>query len=205
VGAPEQQRVDRRTRRAREDRLAVGVTLAEERRQRIGDRRLGHRAAQLAGLDERDQGRRRVLVDLDRGVLILDRGEVGVRADRRGGRDDPDPSVAARERRRRGPRPDDAEHRQVVSASVLADPDGRGRVAGDDERLDVALHEGIERLGRELEDLLVRPDAVGGAGVVTEVDRGLARRPTQDLLQHGHPADARIEHPDRPGIGHQDA
>ena len=44
VGAAEQQRVDRRSGRAREDRLAGRVALAEQRRERLGDRGLGGRA-----------------------------------------------------------------------------------------------------------------------------------------------------------------
>ena len=83
--------------------LAGGVPLAEQRRERLGDRRLGDRAGQLAGLDQRHERRRRVLVDLDRRVLVLDRAEVGVRADRGRRRDDADPPVARRQggRRRR--------------------------------------------------------------------------------------------------------
>ena len=80
--AAEQQRVDRRTGRLREDEFARGVALAEERRERLGDRRLGGRTGQQPGLDERHERGRRVLVHLDRRVLVLDRREVGVRTDR---------------------------------------------------------------------------------------------------------------------------
>jgi hypothetical protein len=40
--------------------------------------------------------------------------------------------------------------------------DRRRRVAGDDDRLDVAVGEQVERLGRERQDLLVRADTVRG-------------------------------------------
>ena len=75
---------------------------------------------ELARLDERHERGRGVLVDLDRRVLVLDRGEVGVRADRRRRRDDPDAPVARGEGGRRGPGPDDPEDRQVVAAAEVA-------------------------------------------------------------------------------------
>jgi hypothetical protein len=62
-----------------------------------------------------------VLVHLDRRVLVLDRGEVGVGADRGRRRDDADPAVPRGERGGRGPRPDDPEDRQVVAAPQLAE------------------------------------------------------------------------------------
>ena len=104
VGAAEQQRVDRRAGRAREDRLAVGIALAEQGRQARRHGRLRGRPGQLARLDHRHEVGRGVLVDLDGRVLVLDRVEVGVRADRGRRRDDPDPPVAGRQCRRRGAR-----------------------------------------------------------------------------------------------------
>ena len=117
VRAAQQQRVDRRARRPREDRLAVRVALAEERRQRRRDRRLGLGPARMPGLDHRHERRRGVLVDLDRRVLVLDRREVGVRADRRRRGDDPDPPVAGRQRGRLGTGPDDPQDRAGRSAA----------------------------------------------------------------------------------------
>jgi hypothetical protein len=66
----------------RSTRRSPGV--GDERGERVGDGLLGELTAQLARLDQRDERRRRVLVDLDERVLVLDRREVGVRAD--GGR-----------------------------------------------------------------------------------------------------------------------
>ena len=175
VRAAEQQRVDLGRRRAREHELPCPVALAEQRRQVLGDRGLHLRAREDPGLDHRHEARRRVLVHLDRRVLVLDRVEVGMRADRRRGRDHAHPPVARRERRGRGARPDDAEHRQVVARPQVPQGDrGRG-VARDDERLDVARRELVERLHGERPDLLVGADAVRGARVVTEVDRRFVR------------------------------
>ena len=156
VGAAEQQRVDGRARRPREDRLAVGIALAEEGRQARRDGRLRRRTREVAGLDHRHEVGRRVLVDLDRRVLVLDRVEIGMRADRGRRRDDPDPAVAGREGGRGRARADDAEDRQVVAPPVGRDADGRRGVAGHDEGLDVALDEGVERLGREGQHLARR-------------------------------------------------
>ena len=177
VGTAQQQRVDRRAGRSREDRLAVGVALAQQRRQGGRDRRLGLRPDQDPGLHHRNERRRRVLVHLDGRVLVLDRREVGVRPD--GGRrgDDADPPVPRRQGRRRGTGPDDAQDRQRVAPSEGADPDGGRGVAGHDDRLDVALRERVERLGREGQDLVVGARAVRRAGVVAEVDRRFVRRP----------------------------
>ena len=203
VGAAQEERVDRRAGRSREDRVAGRVALAEQRRERVGDRGLGGRTAQVARLDERDERRRRVLVDLDRRVLVLDRPEVGVRADRGRRRDDADPAVARGQRGRRGARPDDAQDRQVVAPAERPDGDRGGRVAGDDDRLDVALGEPVERLRREREDLLVGSHAVGRPGVVAEVERRFARRAADDLAQDRQAADPGVEDPDRTRVGHR--
>ena len=69
------------------------------------------------------------------------------------------------------PGPDDAQDRQVVAPPEGGEADGGRGVAGDDDRLDVALGERVERLRREREDLVVGADAVRRAGVVAEVDR----------------------------------
>ena len=116
VGAAQQQRVDRRAGRPREDRFAGRVALAEQRRQRRRRRR-PRRSGPVSspGLDHRHERRRGVLVDLDRRVLVLDRLEVGVRADGRRRGDDADPPVARGQRGRRGAGPDDAQDRQVVA------------------------------------------------------------------------------------------
>ena len=98
VRAAEQQGVDRRAGRLGEDELAARVTLAKERRQGLGDGDLGGRSGQVAGLDQRHERRGGVLVDLDRGVLVLDGGEVRVRPDRRRRGDHADSSIARRQR-----------------------------------------------------------------------------------------------------------
>ena len=124
-----------------------------------------------------------MLVDLDRRVLVLDRLEVGVRADGGRRRDDADPPDAGGERGRGRTGPDDTEDGQVVAATERGETDGRGGVAGDDDRLDVALDERIERLRRECQDLLVAPRSVRGAAVVAEVDRRFVRGPADDLAE----------------------
>ena len=202
MGAAEEERVDRGAGRPREDRLARRVALAEQRREGVGNGRLGDRAGQLAGFDQRHQRRRRVLVDLDRRVLVLDRPEVRVRADRRRRRDDPDPAVAGGQGRGRGTGPDDAQDRQVVPAPEGTDADRGGRVAGDHDRLHVTLGEPVERLGRERQHLLVGPDAVRGAGVVAQVDRRFSRRPPNDLPEHRQTAHAGVEDSDGTRIRH---
>ena len=77
VGAAEQQRVDVAGAADVESR---GVD-AQQRRERTDVLDVG--AVELSGLDQRHQLRRGVLVHLDERVLVLDRLEVGVRADGR--------------------------------------------------------------------------------------------------------------------------
>src|SRR5688500_3195696 len=150
---------------------------------------------------------RRVLFrsDLDRGILLLDRAEVGVGADGGRGRDDADPSVARRQRGRCGTGSDHPQDRDVVSAAQVAQGDGRRGVAGDDHRLDVPLDQRIDRFGREGTDLVVRAGAVGGATVVSQVDRRFAGQPPDDLPEHRQAADPRVEHADRPRVCHAPA
>ena len=76
--ATQKERVDPGRGRQREDELALRVPLSEQRRERVPDHRLHVRAGKPPRLDHRDQRRRRVLVDLDGRVLILDRAEVRV-------------------------------------------------------------------------------------------------------------------------------
>ena len=63
-----------------------------------------------------------------------------------GRRDDADPPVAGRERGRGRAGPHHPEHGQVVAGAQVRQGDGGRRVAGDDERLDVARGELVERL-----------------------------------------------------------
>ena len=143
-----------------------------------------------------------MLVHFDGGVLIPDRLEVGVRADRGRCADHADAPVARRERRRRRAGADHPQDRQVVAAAQVAERDrGRG-VAGDDHGLDVTLDEGIDRLGRKRAHLLVGPHAIWGARVVAEVDGRLVRAPPEDLAQHGQATHARVEDTDGSWIGH---
>ena len=154
-----------------------------------------------ARLDERHERRRRVLVDLDRRVLVLDRLEVGVRADGRRGGDHADPAAAGREGRGGRARPDDAEDRDVVAPPEVDEGDGRRGVAGDDDRLHVARRERVERLAAEGEDLGVGADAVWGAVVVAEVQGRFGRRPAEDLAEDRQPSHPRVEDPDGPRVG----
>jgi len=78
VGAAEEQRVDPGRCGQREDEVPGRVALAKERRQGLADDRLDLGAGEATGLDERHECRRRVLVDLDGGVLVLDRAEIGM-------------------------------------------------------------------------------------------------------------------------------
>ena len=169
--AAEQERVDRRAGGYPQDRVTGPITPAEERGEGVRDRSIGSRSGQDSGLDQRDERGGRVLMDLDRRVLILDRREIRVRPDGRGGRDDPDAPVAGGQRGGRRTRPDDAEDRQVVAPPERAEADRRRGIASDDDGLDVALDESVQRLGGERQDLLVRADTVRGAGIVPEVDR----------------------------------
>ena len=171
VRAAQQQRVDPCRGRQREHELAVAVACAQQRRQLVGDGCLDLRTAQEPGFDHRHEAGRGVLVDLHGRVLILDRVEIGVRPDGRRCRDDAHPPIPCREGRRGGTRPDDAQHRQVVASAQVTQRDGRGRVARDDQCLDVAPRQLVGRLGRERPHLIVGADAVRRARVVAEVDR----------------------------------
>ena len=202
MGAAEQERVDPGRGRQREDELAGRVALAEQRRERVAHGRLDLRTGQPAGLDHGHERRGRVLVDLDRRVLLLDRVEVGVRAD--GGRrgDDPDPADPGGQDGRPGTRPDHPQDRQAIAPPGVAQGDrGRG-VAGDHDRLDVALHEPIERLAGERQDLLVGARPVGCPGVVAKVHRRLGGQPAEDLAEDRQTADAGVEDADRSGVHH---
>src|SRR5664279_1618047 len=203
VRAPQQERVNSRRRRQRLDELAVLVPPAEQRAQRLGDRGNGGVAGKHAGLHERHEGRRRVLVDLDGRVLLLDRVEVRVRADRGGRGDHAHPARPRGERRGLGPGPDDPQRGDVVPAPVLAERDGGGRVAGDDQRLDVPVDEAIEALDRIAAHLGVGPRPVRGPGVVAEVGQALLGRPSQDLAEDGQAAHAGVEDTDRARVGHR--
>ena len=83
--------------------------------------------------------------------------------------------------------------------------DRRRGVAGDDDRLDVALRERVERLRREGQDLVVGADAVRRAGVVAEVDRRFGRGAADDLAQDRQTAHPGVEDPDRTWIRHRRA
>ncbi len=100
------------------------------------------------------------------------------------------------------PGPDDAQHRQVVAAPEVAQGDRGGGVAGHDERLDVTLHQLVQRLHAEPAHLVVGPDAVRGPGVVAQVDGRFERQAAQDLTQDGQTADARVEYTDGTRVGH---
>ena len=175
MGAAEEERVDPGRGRQREHELAAGIALAEQRRQRLADGGLDLRTRQEARLDHGDERRGRMLVHLDRRVLLLDRVEVGPRANGGRGGDDPDPADPRSQDGGGGPGPDHAEDRQPVAPPGIGQGDRGRRVAGDHDRLDVALDEPIEGLPGELKDLVVRAGAVGGARVVAEVDRRFVR------------------------------
>ena len=98
VGAAQQQRVDGRAGRAREDRFAVGVAFPEQRGQAGRDRGFGTRAALLPRPSARGPAWRARRPRPP--VLVLDRVEVGVRADGRRRGDDPDAGCASPGRRR---------------------------------------------------------------------------------------------------------
>jgi hypothetical protein len=153
-GAAQQERVDRRARRPREDRLAVAASRSPTSGASASATAARRSAAQLARLDQRDQRRRRVLVDLDAGFSSLIARSRRASGSWPGSRSRPTRRLrVARPRPMR--RPDDAEDRQVVAPPKRPSADGGRGVAGDDDRLDVALGEQVERLGRERQDLLV--------------------------------------------------
>src|SRR5664279_1033493 len=121
-----------------------------------------------------------------------------------GGRGDhAHPACPRGERRGLGPGPDDPQHGDVVPAPVLAERDGSGRVAGDDQRLDVPVDEAIEALDRIAAHLGIGPRPVWGPGVVAEVGQALLGRPPQDLAEDGQAAHAGVEDTDRAWVGHR--
>ena len=202
VGAAQEERVDPGRRREREDELAARVALAEERRERFAHGGLDLGPGEEARLDHRHERRGGVLVDLDGRVLLLDRLEVGVRADGGRGRDHADPPDPGRQGGRGGAGPDHAEDRQRVAPAQVGQGDRGRRVAGDDHGLDVALDEPVEGLPGEREDLVVGPRAVRRAGVVAEVDRRFAGQPADDLAQDRQSADPGVEHADGSRVRH---
>ena len=154
-------------------------------------------------IGERHERRRGVLVDLDRRVLVLYRRKIGVRTNRCRCRDHPDPPVSGRQGRRHRAGPDNAEDRQVVAPPEIHEGDRRRGVAGDDDRLDVAVGKRVEGLRRESTNLRVRTGPVRCPGVIPEVDRRFVRRSPEDLAEDGQPANPGVEDADRTRIRHQ--
>ena len=84
-------------------------------------------AVEPSGLDHGHEGRRRVLVDLDERVLVLDGLEVGVRADGGLGGDDADTTRPRGQRGGRGARSHDAQRWARRSAARIV-----GRATAED-------------------------------------------------------------------------
>ncbi len=203
VGAAQEERVDARRGGLRPDRQAVRVALAQQAGQLVAHDRLDQGPVELAGLDQRDEGRRGVLEDLDRRILFLDRVEISVRANRGRGRDHAYPAGPGREGSGHRPRPDHAQDRQVVAPAQVGQGDCGRSVAGDHDRLDVAFGQPLDRLPAEQQDLLVGARSIRRPGVVAEVDRRFGRHPAQDLAEHGQAADAGVEDADGTRVGHR--
>ena len=198
------------------------VRAAEDHRVDAGLAQRGAVAAHL--LDERLVDRR--LLDSHREVATrhrddlderVDRGDrVGVCAGRDRGRRAEHADLAAprrRDRLDRGRLHDaehlDAERRLHQPLAQGGQRRGRRRVAGDDQQLDPPRDQRLGDLERELLQLLGRAGAVGQPRRVREVQVVLVREPDEQLVQHGQPADAGVEDPDRPaahligGDGHR--
>jgi hypothetical protein len=203
VGATQEEGVDALVGRQREDVLAVAGPVAQQGRQGRGHLGLDVVAGEPPGLDHGHEGRRRVLVDLDERVLVLDGLEVGMRADGGLGGDDADTAGPRGQRSGRGARPDDAHDGHVVPGTHRRQGHGRGRVAGDDDRLDVTRREHVEALQAEAHDFVVGPWPVRRPRVVAEVDGRLAGRAAEDLAQDGQATDTRVEESDRARIRHR--
>ena len=160
--------------------------------------------ASAAGLDERDERRRRVLVDLDGRVLLLDRVEVGVRADRRRRGDHADAPGPRRERRRLGARAGSRPGRAGRSGGGTRR--GRPRSTCCRRRRAPSRPRATSRSRASVQKRRTSSSgrvAVRRPGVVAEVDRRLAGQPAEDLAEDRQAADARVEDADRARVGHR--
>ena len=77
---------------------------------------------------------------------------------------------------------------------------GGGRVAGDEDELDVLPLEVAPDLQGKSADVVQRTRAVRQAGVVAEVDEILVRHRHQALVEDREPARARVEDTDGPRV-----
>ena len=92
---------------------------------------------------------------------------------------------------------DDLDDGDVVALASVVEHSGRGRVAGDHQGFDAAIHETVEAFEGELADLGDRTRSVGLTGGVTQVDNGLVRQLVQDRTGNRQSAEAAVEDPDR--------
>ena len=94
-------------------------------------------------------------------------------------------------------RTDDLDDGDVIALASVVEHRGRGRVAGDHQSLDPAVHQTVEAFEGELADLGDGTWTVGLPGGVTQVDHRLVRQLVQDGPGNGQSTEAAVEDPDR--------
>jgi hypothetical protein len=155
-----------------------------------------------AALDELDEARAGRARQLDGAVRRsgggVHRVHVGAGGDRADGADDAGAARRGGRDEGTGPRFDDVEHRHRQGVPEIVEAGGGGRVAGDDDDLDVVvLDEAPRQLPGEPAHVLGRLGSVGIAPGVADVHEVLAGQEVDDGSRDGQPSEAGVEHPDR--------
>ena len=86
-----------------------------------------------------------------------------------------------------------ADDRDIIAVTHLADRHRRRRIAGDDNCLDIAADEKVERLLNKPHDLFPRLDAIRHVVLIRVEDELLIWQHAHRMVQHRKPANARIK------------
>ena len=95
-----------------------------------------------------------------------------------------------------------ADDRDIELCAQFLGCRGCRRVAGKDERLDVALQQGLNRTLRAIQNFTLSFDAVRGVLIVSVKDKALMGQHAHCVAQHADPTHAGIKHTDGPGHFH---
>jgi hypothetical protein len=150
-----------------------------------------------AFLDEGDEERAGARPDLDRRVDRVERVLVAAGADRRRGADDADTLRPRRPRRGAGAGDEHADERHALLLEEPRERDGGGRVARDDDHLDVLALEKLEVFAEKPEHRLGALRSVGETRRIAEVYDLLVGKTHRELVNDRESADSRIENADR--------
>ena len=92
----------------------------------------------------------------------------------------------------------DAQHPLVLGHPAFLHPaqrGGAGGVAGDDHQIAARIEHACDRPGGQIIDVVGIAHAIGGMGIVAEIDKGHLRQALRHGVQHGQPAKSAVEYP----------